>query len=148
MFKRSLLAALAVPALLSAPAHAGPHGDDLARCLVESTSTDDRVALVRWMFTAVAAHPAVASIASVTEAERDAANKATGEQFVRLLTESCLEKARAALRYEGPAALQQGFQVVGQVAAGELFTHPNVAQAMAGLQKHTDASKLELLRQQ
>lgn len=46
---------------VAAPAvsHAGLYTDDLARCLVVSTSTQDRADLVRWIFSAASAHPVV-----------------------------------------------------------------------------------------
>jgi hypothetical protein len=60
-FKWLVVAAFAV----SGSSYAGPYGDELAKCLVESATKEDRVALVRWMFAAEAANPAVSSIANV-----------------------------------------------------------------------------------
>jgi len=136
---------LLVGLLAAGQSQAGPYGDDLSKCLVESTSKDDRSALVRWMFAAASAHPAVASIASVSPKVLDDANAATASLFERLLTDSCREKTRKALTYEGPATIQTSFALLGQVAASELFSSPEVAGAMAGLQKHFDTSKLEAL---
>jgi hypothetical protein len=135
----------AVALLISGAAHAGPYSDDLAKCLVSSTSKADRVALVRWMFAAAAAHPAVASIAKVSPKIMDEANAATGALFMRLLTESCKDKAQTALQYEGPATIQTSFTVLGQVAASELFSSPEVKQAMSGLEKNVDSKKLQEL---
>jgi len=129
-------------------AHAGPYGDDLAKCLVDSTTKEDRIALVRWMFTAAAANPAVASIAKVTPKVMDEANASTGTLFMRLLTDSCKEKAKTALKYEGPATIQLSFQVLGQVAAGEMFATPEVREAMSGLEKYVDKKKIEELKNQ
>jgi hypothetical protein len=106
--RRTGFAALLLLACGSAAA--GPYGDDLAKCLVESTTHDDRTALVRWMFAAIAAHPAVASIAKVTPEVMEGANKSASALFMRLLTESCKEKAQKALKYEGPGTLQTSFQ--------------------------------------
>jgi hypothetical protein len=102
----------------SGAAHAGPYGDDMARCLVDSTTKDDRIALVRWMFAAAAANPAVAPIAKVSPQTMDDANSS------------------------------MGFQVLGQVAAGELFSSPEVKKAISGLQGHIDTKKLEELKGQ
>jgi hypothetical protein len=49
--KAALLATLAALATAGA-AHAGPYANDLAKCLVESTTTGGRAALVNWMFSA------------------------------------------------------------------------------------------------
>ncbi len=127
-------------------ANAGPYTDDLSKCLVESTTKDDRVALVRWMFAAASAHPAVASIATVSAEDLDKANAETGALFMRLLTETCEDKARKALAYEGNTTIPTSFQILGQVAGSELFSSPEVTQAMAGLRHHIDEKKLEALR--
>ena len=132
--------------LLSTAAHAGPYSDDLAKCLVESTTKQDRASLVRWMFAAAAANPAVASIARVSPKVMEEANATTGALFMKLLTESCKDKAKKALVYEGPATIQLSFTVPGQVAAGEMFSSPEVKEAMSGLEKNVDKKKLEQLK--
>jgi hypothetical protein len=129
------------------PVEAGVYADDMARCLVERTTQDDRLALVRWMFSAAAAHPAVESIARVTPEQLDASNKAVAELFVKLMTETCREQTTKALRYEGPSTMQLSFQVLGQVAGNELFSSPEVAKAMSGLEKYADNSKIQALTQ-
>lgn len=128
---------------VSINAQAGVYIDDLSRCLVESSTAHDKSLLVKWMFTSMALHPDVAAMSNVTEAQRDSVNKAAAEMFVRLMAESCVAQSKKAIQYEGAAAIEQGFNVFGQVAGKELFAHPNVAQALAGLQKHMDTKKLE-----
>jgi hypothetical protein len=144
---RFFLLALAI--LSSAPpAMAGPFSDDLSRCLVSSTTPHDRTSLVRWLFAAMAQHPAVASLATVSGADVEAANAEAGALFMKLLTESCRDRTKAALKYEGPAAIQLSFQVLGQAAAGEIFANPKVASVLAGLKKYADSKKLEALKEQ
>ena len=62
-----------------------------------------------------------------------------------LLAERCKEQTKKAVKYEGPAAIQLGFQVLGQVAGSDLFSSPEVAKGMAGLEKYIDKQKLEML---
>ena len=45
--------------------------------------------------------------------------------------------------YGKTAALQTGFQILGQVAARELFADPNVAQGLAELEQYIDSRKIE-----
>lgn len=138
---------LALLAVLAAPvAQAGVYTDDLSKCLVDSTTTDDRTALVKWMFAAASAHPAISSFSTVTQADRDTANQAMGVLFMKLMTESCRAQAQRALKYEGPATIQLSFQVLGQVAGAELFSNPEVAKGMAGIDQHIDHKKLEDLK--
>lgn len=136
-------AALLALVLHAGAAQAGPYSDDLAKCLVESTTAADKNALVKWMFATAGLHPAVKSIAAVTDAERAQSTRSTAELFVKLLTESCRAQAQQAVKYEGAAALQTGFQILGQVAARELFADPNVAQGLAELEQYIDSRKIE-----
>jgi hypothetical protein len=138
---------VAISAGLGAGAHAGPYTNDLSKCLVESTSAADRAGLVKWMFSAASLHPAVSSIVTISEEQLDQANKWMADLLIRLLTQSCHEEARKALKYEGEMAIQAGFQVLGQVAGQEMFADPKVAAALSGLEKHVDQEKLKSLIQ-
>ncbi|MBW8192640.1 hypothetical protein K0504_16500 [Neiella marina] len=138
-----LLIAAVLSASLTGLANAGVYTNELAKCLVSSTTQDDRAALVRWMFIAASHHPAVADIANVSAAQVNEGNKQTGLLFTKLMTETCKEQTKNAIAYEGQLAIQGGFQVLGQVAGQELFSSPAVAAAMAGIQQHVDNEKLE-----
>ncbi|GAA5315009.1 MAG: hypothetical protein AseanaTS_02130 [Candidatus Pelagadaptatus aseana] len=133
-----LCASLSLPCFTQA----GIYSDDLSRCLVESSTSSDKTALVKWMFTSMALHPDVAMMSSVTDQQRDRANEEAADIFVKLMTETCLAQTKKAIQYEGPMAVQQGFSVLGQVAGQELFANPNVASALSGLEQHMDNQKL------
>lgn len=143
--KRNLTHALMMAALclISAQSHSGIYTDDLSRCLVESSDDQDRKVLVRWMFTSIALHPSAQGLANISQADFDASNQAAANLITRMMTETCHAQAKKAVKYEGPIAIQQGFQVFGQVAGQEIFAHPDVAGALAGLEKHLDADKLK-----
>ena len=125
--------------------HAGVYTDDLSKCLVESTTKDDRVSLIRWMFAAISKHPAVSSLTKVTDADIDKANAATGALFMKLLTQTCRDATKKALKYEGGAAIQLSFQVLGQVAMGDMMSDPNAGGAIAGLEKFVDEKEIVAL---
>lgn len=129
--------------LFSFNGQAGIYSDDLSRCMVESTSKNDKVELVRWMFMSASLHPAVSSITSVSEEQLDSANRTTAKLVSDLLTEKCNLEAKKALEYEGSMALQIGFQVLGRVAARELFSSPEVLASIAKLGSYVDTAKLE-----
>ncbi len=137
--RTAMAAALLV---FSVPSTAGIYSDDLSRCLVESSSSTDKMVLVRWMYTAMSLHPAVKPLAQISAAQVDQANKEVADLFVTLLTETCNAETRKAIQYEGPVAMQSSFEVFGKVAAGELFSNPDVAAGMAGLDRHMDKEKL------
>jgi hypothetical protein len=146
--KRSVMAVGAlvfgVTVLASALALAGPYSDEMAKCLVKSTSDADKNMLVKWMFAAAALHPAVQSIASVSDAERNELNKSTARLVERLLTETCRAETVEALKNEGAGTIQSSFQVLGQVAAVRLFSDPIVARGM-NIEQHLDPKKFEKL---
>jgi hypothetical protein len=140
--RRGVLAAAAGLAFV-APAVAGPYGDDLARCLVERTTTEDRADLVRWVFGAVAAHPAVSSTVTIADDQRTASSKVMAGLLMRLLTEDCLQQTKAAISAEGPATIEKSFQVLGELAGRELFNDPAVSAVVAEVSQHLDAQKLK-----
>jgi hypothetical protein len=142
--RRSLPAAVATLLLLGIcgiSAQAGVYTDDLSKCLVKATSTNDRVVLVRWMFATLALHPAVRSFVSVPDAQRDTATKAAAGLFTRLLTADCRKESVNALKYEGVAAIGASFQVLGQVASRDLMSDPNVAKGMRQLGADIDSDQ-------
>jgi hypothetical protein len=131
--------------LVTLQAVAGPYGDDMAKCLVKSSSPEDKSVFIKWLFSGIALHPDVASMTMITTQQREDFNKRAGALFQRLLTESCRTEAQQAIRYEGPATIQYAFQVFGQAAAGDLFANPSVAAGMKDLAKYIDQEKIKAL---
>lgn len=128
---------------LAPAAQAGPAADELSRCLVQLSTEDDKLKLVKWMFTAMSLHPAVADLAPMSTATRDAANQEMAELLINLLEERCIDQARAAIAAEGSIALQSSFAILGQVAANELFSNPAVAAGLGSLTEFLDSAELD-----
>ena len=141
-----LISALLLSAIRTTDAVAGPYADELSKCLVESTTQNDRIELVRWFFSAASLHPAVEPLSTLTAEQVDAANKTIAEMITKLLTASCRSETEAALQYEGPSTIELSFQVLGQVAGKELFTSPEVAAGLSGLERHLDLEALSSLK--
>lgn len=136
--KSTPVIALLLLLALTPRTYAAADTDSLSTCLVQSTTNADKLTLVKWMFTAMALHPAVADLAEVSGTSRDGANQAMAALLQSLLMERCLDPARNAIANEGPVAIQLSFSVLGQVAASELFSHPAVASGLAGLDQYID----------
>ena len=140
---------LACAALLTAglfaagPSSAGPYADDLAKCMVRTSSPADRAEFVKFLFSAMAQHPDVASMANIPPQQMQATLKATGELIQRLLLQSCRSEAQQAIHYEGMQAVIYSFQFYGQSMAAELFGNPIVAGKMKDLNKYLDADKFK-----
>lgn len=126
-------------------AHAGVYSDDMAKCLVASTSAKDKTDLVRWIFANAALHPDVGDISSVSAGARDAMNRTTAVLMERLLTDACRKQTQDAVRYEGPVAIQLSFQVLGQVAMQELMSNKAVSAGFEGFTKFIDKAKIDAL---
>ncbi|MBW3138905.1 hypothetical protein KUV56_05075 [Ferrimonas balearica] len=138
-----LLKILAVAAAMSSPVQASVYTDDLSRCLVERSTTEDKFALVKWMFAAASRHPAVGDIANLSEQEAEQISRDAADLFVRLVSEVCREETRRAVKYDGASAIESAFEVLGQVAGTELFSTPEVIQSLGQLESFIDADKLE-----
>ncbi|HEX7081215.1 MAG TPA: hypothetical protein VF329_09390 [Gammaproteobacteria bacterium] len=135
--------AILVALLASTPSYAGPFTDELAKCLVRTTSEADREMLMRWVFAAMAAHPSVSELGNVSSERADELNRGAAQLFVTLLTERCKSETEQALTYEGGSAFEASFQVLGQVAMQGLMTHPQVIAFMSGLQAHIDVQAVQ-----
>jgi hypothetical protein len=137
---------LAAGLLLASAAQAGPYTNDLSTCLVGKSTVDDHTVIVQWMFAAMSRHPAIAPMGTVSDAQVDKANARMAELYVRLLTVTCKDQAKLAIKNEGDIALSQSFQALGQQAGRELFINPDVLKGMSGFSKYFDRKKLEELR--
>jgi len=126
----------------SALAAAGPYADDMAKCLVKQTGPADRTALMNWVFAAMALHPDVEAMSTISNELRTEINKSAGALFQRLLVDSCRAETKLALKYEGQPAITSAFSLLGQIAMQELFLNPKVAAGLGELQKEMDEKKL------
>jgi hypothetical protein len=137
-----------VLAAIATPAAAGAYTDDLTRCLVAKATTADHEALIRWMFAAFAAGPAVKELSQVTPEQRAGITAVAGKMFTRLITQDCRSESVAALKYEGSSAFEAGFSTLGKVAARDLMTDPAVQAEMRKLDSVIDPQQLEALQKQ
>jgi hypothetical protein len=117
--------------------------ESLGRCVADSTTGKERKDLARWLFTAMAAHPEIKSMSKVTEVDLDQASRSAAATFTKLLADTCAKESKAAMAAGGPAALQVGFGVLGQMAMQELTSHPQVAAAMGSLDKYIDKARID-----
>ena len=140
---KTIFTSLLALGLCAGPAHAGIYGDDLGKCLVESSSEQDKQQLVEWIFFAIALNPDIAPYATITPEQRTAANKGMARLFEKLVGETCAKQASAALKYEGPSAFGSSFELLGQVAGRELFASPEGAAGTAAFAEQLDIPALQ-----
>lgn len=137
------IAALMLAATLAGPALAANEVDALTACFADNTTGKDRRDLARWVFISMAAHPAMHDIANVSPEAREEAERAAGQLYTRLLTESCAPQALAAIRSGDREALGRSVEFLGKLAMQELATNKDVAAGFAGVQRYIDRKKLE-----
>jgi hypothetical protein len=143
--KRSTIGVPLVLLCLPQLAAAGPFADDMAKCLVNSTSPEDRTVLVKWIFSVITLHPDLSSMSAIPPKQREDMTKAAGALFQRLLLDSCRSQTQQALKNEGPQTIQYAFQVLGQVASRGLFADPHVSEGAKDLAKYVDEEKIKAL---
>lgn len=140
---RFAVAACFAGLLVSGAAHASLYTDDLSKCLVRSTTEQQKELLIQWIFAISALHPAVQPLSTVTDGKRKELDKAVADLFTTLLTDSCRQETHDAIKYDGPAALQASFSLLGQVAMSNLFSDQNVLKGLSGFTQYLDKSKFE-----
>ncbi len=122
---------------------AGVYTDDLSKCLVSKTTSDQKTILVDWMFSAMSLNPSVAKFVSIPVAKRKEFNVNMAKLFESLITVTCKPEMQLAVKYEGAGAIAAGFNVLGQVAGRELFSNPEVAKGISELDKYVDKDKIK-----
>ena len=115
--------------------------DQLGHCLVENSSPKDQAALMRWMFSALSLNPSLASVASLTAAQREEASKGAGALFNRLMLRDCRKEAVTALKADGSKAIEAAFATLGERAAEQLLSDSASSAELQKLGTYFDEAK-------
>jgi hypothetical protein len=125
----------------AAPAPSTTAVEAFSKCLTDNSSGKDRIVLMRWIFTVIAAHPDLADLSNVTAEQRTAASKEAGMLFTRLIGETCSVESKAASAAD-PNALRNAFGALGQTAMQELMGNNTVSADFSEIAKYIDAAKI------
>lgn len=135
-----------VPALALAQAQtADTAARTLGACLVEKSTGGDRIAMMRWMATAILAAPQLTDLASVTAAAREKADRGAAEVWTRLLTVDCFSQAQAVTKDNPAIGFRVAGESLGRVAMQELMTSPQTQQSMNGFAQYVDKEAMKKL---
>lgn len=137
--------ALGSTSLLAAPAAPKVQGAELAKCLMTKSTKAERGEMVKWVFSVLALNPQLKNMSNVTNAQRDQLNRASAKLVTSLLTERCEKEAKTVVQANGPAVIQQSFQLLAQMAAKELFADPSMQSGVAAVGQYIDAEKFKVL---
>jgi hypothetical protein len=136
------LVALAVLAPWPIQAHAGAYADKLSQCLIHATTPADQKIVVRWAFATMALDPDVASMATISPAQREAINQKAGTVVTNLLAGACSQPVQQALMFEGPGAARTAFESWARWAITGIAEEPHVMQGAGELLQYIDIGKL------
>lgn len=143
LFKISLT--ILVTLTISINTYAGVYTNELSKCLIDSTSTRDKMVLVKWIFSALSIHPVIKPMTSISKIQSEKINKNLANLFTRLFTESCDTEIKKALKYDGEVAIQESFELLGKIAVQELFSNSKVEKELSSLIKYFDKKKFKHL---
>lgn len=139
----SAISVLLALSCFSAPSHAGVYGDSFGKCLVSTSTDQDKHKLVEWIFASIALNPSVSSYVSLPAEKRQEIDRNMAAVFERLVGESCRKEAVEAVKYEGPAAFAVAFQLFGQVAGQQMFAAPEVSKGSEAFLEFLDVEGLQ-----
>ena len=105
---------------MSVSISAGEAIDRLSVCLVENTSPQYEINLIRWIVVAYGSHPEVSDLAQSSVLLETEADIEVAKLFERLLSENCSTETKTAIIIGGDAAIETAFSILGQVAAKSL----------------------------
>lgn len=134
-------AALAL-ALAASPALAAETQDAFTRCLIQSSTGSDRIALMRWLFAAISVHPEARDLTNLTSARRGELSKDAAGRIMRLMFDDCADQTLAMIDDEDGARIEKkvekGFELFGEVAMQELMNDKAVQAEFEGLQPYAE----------
>lgn len=123
-------------------AHSGPI-EDFSSCLVEKTTSEDHLNLIKWMYVGMSGHPTLNNMSSVTDSDKDDTNKKMGVLFERLLVKDCVADFKEVYKQHGQAGIQAAFGILGEVAMAELMQNPAVTNDLMQFTEHVDMDAFE-----
>lgn len=138
--KKVVLASLV---LLAPVANAGVYGDSLGKCLVSSSSDQDKQQLMEWIFSAISLNPSISPYTNLSPDKRTEIDSNMASLFERLIGTSCKKEAAEAIKFEGASAFGPAFQLLGQVAGQQLFASPEVSAGAENFYKRIDFGDLQ-----
>ena len=122
---------------------AGVYGDSLGKCLVSTSTDQDKQQLVEWMFSAISLNPSVSSYVDLPAEKREEIDRRMAALFEKLVGETCRKEASDALKYEGANAFGAAFQLFGRVAGEQIFAAPEVSKGAEAFYKYLDSDGLQ-----
>lgn len=135
---------LSIGLLSATPTIASTPTNLLATCLVDTLNGKERKKLAKWIFFSIGSHPEISSYMNANDKDILESDKLIGGLLTRILTEDCPNELKTAYK-TNPLAIQQAFELVGQVAMQELMTNKETIKAITNYSNHADLDKINSL---
>jgi hypothetical protein len=137
------LAVVVLGWLASAPvAWADPAIEKLELCVRNATTKNDGLAMVKWQFSMMAAHPQLRNLVTITDEQRIVFDQDIANLFTRLLTSDCLQELTDAKKTNADA-LEKLIFAFSISASEEIYNNPAVSAMSGGFTKYLDISKFD-----
>jgi hypothetical protein len=144
----SLLLLLMSGLFVGSPAKAGIFADDLSRCVVTQATSEDQKTLIRWIFSAMATNPALDGLATISDQQRAAHDKAFAALTDRLLLSDCRPQLLLAIKNEGGNVIEQAFRVLGETAMRGVMGSKEAQAAISAFGAQMDEARWSAFRRE
>ncbi len=117
-------------------------GSSFKNCLVNNTTDKDKIMLVRWIFSAMSHHPALANDYKVSKNKFIKHEVAVADYMEYVLGTKCKSETKAALKGDEEEFLA-AFEFLGTIAFESLAKDPNVNKALETWTNQLDKNFLQ-----
>ena len=139
--KKTIFAALMTVSVFSS-AQAGEHAAALSQCLVSNTTQADKEIMTKWVFSSLSNHPSLSNMANLSAAVRTGADQQMARLVESFIYDKCSGQLKAAVKNEGPSAIEQSIRSYVEVTGREIMQHPSISSSVTGLASQMDAKKM------
>ena len=108
---------------------AGPFTDDFAKCLVTKTTAQEKTDLVKWIYVTISFHPQLSQMSNLTAEDVEMANIRVADYMTNVFAYKCNDELNQAIKYEGEESVFHAFELLGELAMGELMQDQGVTAA-------------------
>ncbi len=121
-------------------AFAGPFTDDFAKCLVTKTTSQEKTDLVKWIYVTISFHPKLSQMSNLTAEDVEMANIRVADYMTNVFAYKCNDELNQAIKYEGEESIFYAFELLGELAMGELMQDQGVTAASELFIQYVDLS--------
>ncbi len=125
----------------------GAFTDELARCMVNSTTPNEKIVFMEWTIRLFSEHPELKDLVQISEKQKITVDKKLGNVFTTLVTLRCKEETKKAIKFEGFEQAVSAFGALGSASTRTIMAHPDVMESSQDYAKYMDLSSLDVLEE-